>query len=404
MPMNYVYKAKSRSGEDRQGDILAENLEQASARLRQQGLLVTNIQEKKNIDLKKLNIELNAGVSKRDLAIYCRQFATMMASGLSALQSLHVLEKQTPKKQLKDATINLIQTIQQGRSLSEGMAEYPKVFPDFMVHMVEAGEVGGVLDQVMERLASYYQREHETRQKIISALTYPLIILFMSVGVIAVLIGFVLPQFIGIYSDFGSALPLPTRIVLSINDFMRQHYLILTGVLVAIVLLIIRFLKTEAGQHLKDKLSFKIPVYQDLNRKIITTHFCLTMSTLLGSGVPIMKALETMKKLFKNHIVVAGIEHAQASIREGKSLSEPLAKMDVFAPMVLQMIVVGEETGMLEKMFERVATIYDYEVEQSLGRLTAFIEPLMILGMGVMVGFILLSVLLPMYSLSNVIK
>lgn len=399
----FVYRARDRAGQEIKGVIEADQLQAAVARLREKGYIITEIKEQ---GIKGLTLDLEIGkkgISRKELANFCRQFAVMLKSGLTVMQALHVFLREGSKRRLREGVRDIIQDLERGKSLSEAMARHPHLFPSLLVNMVEAGEAGGILDQVFERMAAYYQREHELRSKILNSMIYPAIVAVLSIVVANVLVLFVLPRFLELFAGQEEMLPLTTKIIIASVNFLQNYYLYLLIGVIIVVALIARFLRTDYGKSLKDRLSLTLPLIRTVNKKILISRFTRTMGTLLSCGVPLMQAFDIVKKVIHNRVMVAGLERAQNSIREGRSISDPLGETGIFPPMVLQMIAVGEESGSLEQMMERVAAIYDYEVEQTLSRLTSLIEPAMIVFVALIVGLVVISIIAPMYQMISTI-
>lgn len=400
----YEYHAIDRGGNSFGGTIEADSINAAAFRLKEKGYLIKKLKAKNqagSLLTKQINLK---GVTIKDLALFCRQFATMLNAGVPMMSGLNILANQMTNPLLKAATEEVAHDLERGRTLSAAMALHPKIYPPLMVNMVEAGELGGILDEVFDRMASYYQREAEMRAKVLSAMIYPAVVSLVAFFVLSVLIVFVLPKFTTLFADYGATLPLPTRMLMTLSSSVQQNILIWVAGSVVIVLSFIRFLRTDYGAKMWDKFAISAPLFGEMTCKVLTSRFARTLSSLLASGVPVLQAMEMVKKLTGNYYLSQGIASAQIALREGKNMWEPLQRARVFDPMVPQMIAIGEETGAVDQMLEKIANVYDAEVEQRINRLTSVIEPLIIVVLALAVGFIVAAVLLPMFDIVKAVK
>ncbi len=399
----FSYRVKDPTGKIIVGTLESDNEATAISLLRARNYFV--IQVKKGSPGIKLEIDLfKPKVTTRDLAVFCRQFATMVETGVPLMACMGILSKQTENKSLKDAVTKVGESLQGGLTLTEAMAKFPKVFPHIFVSMIEAGEIGGVLDQVMTRLANQFEKDNDIQQKVKSALTYPVVVLIIAVIAVVILLTFVLPTFANMLTSLNTELPLPTKIVMGFSDLMRHFWYIIIAVVTGLVFAFKQIGKTKPGRAAIDAAVLKLPVFGGLIKKLIISRFCRTLGTLIKSGVPILQALDVVKKTAGNQTVVTAVEKSELSIREGRSIAEPLAKSGVFPPMVTQMITIGEETGALDTLLEKIALFYDTEVDTTVSKLSSALEPLLILGMGSVVGFIVVSMLLPMFKVMSSIQ
>ena len=401
MSDTYTYKVRDKSGNVLNGTIVADNEALVLQRLREQGFVPLEVGKQK----RGMNIELTAKKVKfKELSVFSRQFATMVNSGLPILRALAILAEQTENPELA-RVLGVIRTdVEQGASLSGAMVKHPKVFNDLFVAMVKSGETGGSLDDVLLRLADMIEAEVRLRGKIKSAMTYPIAVVALVVLIMSAMLLFVVPQFQTIYGSLGGSLPLPTRILLTMsNIFKKFWYIVLIGS-IAFRFFFKRWKKTEKGRAAVDKMKLKVPVFGILFQKTALSRFATTFSMLLRSGVPILQSLEIVSETVNNRVVSDAIDDVQASVREGESMAKPLARHAVFPPMVVQMIAVGEETGQVDMMLEKVATFYEQEVEASVDALTSLIEPLLIAVIGGCVGAAVIALYMPMFNIIKLIQ
>jgi type IV pilus assembly protein PilC len=401
MPETYTYKARDRGGNVLAGTVTADNEALVLQKLREQGYTPLEVGKQK----KSMNIELTAKkVKLKELAVFSRQFATMVNSGLPILRALSILADQTENPELA-RVLGVIRTdVEQGASLSGAMTKHPKVFNNLFVAMVKSGETGGSLDNVLLRLADMIENEVKLRGKIKSAMTYPVAVVALVVLIMSAMLLFVVPQFQTIYSSLGGSLPLPTRVLLfASNIFKKYWYVVLIGVFV-FRFFFRRWKKTDKGREAVDRMKLKVPVFGVIFQKVALSRFASTAAMLLRSGVPILQALEIVAETVNNRVVSNAIEDVQVSVREGESMAKPLAKHAVFPPMVVQMLAVGEETGQVDTMLEKVAQFYDAEVEASVDALTSLIEPLLIAVIGGCVGAAVVALYMPMFNIIKLIQ
>jgi type IV pilus assembly protein PilC len=400
MPDTYTYKARDKAGNVLNGTIQADNEALVLARLREQGFVPLEVGKQgrgMNIELTKKKVKL------KELSVVSRQFATMVNSGLPILRALSILADQTENPEL-GRVLGLVRTdVEQGASLSGAMAKHPKVFNDLFVAMVKSGEMGGSLDDVLMRLADMIEAEVKLRGKIKSAMTYPVAVVALVVLIMSAMLLFVVPQFQTIFATLGGTLPLPTRVLLMMsNAFKKYWFVVLIGTL-AFRFFFKRWKKTPAGRVIVDRAKLRVPIFGVIFQKVALSRFASTFSMLLRSGVPILQALEIVSQTVNNRVVGTAIEDVETSVREGESMSKPLMSHAVFPPMVVQMIAVGEETGNVDTMLEKVATFYDAEVEASVDALTSLIEPLLIAVIGGCVGAAVIALYMPMFNIIKLI-
>ncbi|HYQ89299.1 MAG TPA: type II secretion system F family protein [Candidatus Binatia bacterium] len=403
MPV-YVWKGRTVGGEIQTGELTLENQEEALSALRKRRIIISSVREKK-ADVKMGLPKLGGGVSTRDLAIFTRQFATMINAGLPLVQCLDILSKQTEKADFRNVIAQVMRDVEAGTTLAEAMGkkEHSKVFDELFVNMVEAGEAGGILDNILQRLATYIEKAEALKRKIKGAMVYPAVVLSVAVLATSFMLIFIIPTFARMFTGFGAELPLPTKIVMGLSSFLRAYWWAMIGTGIGIVVGLQRYYITEKGHLQIDTFLLKVPVLGDVLRKGAVARFTRTLATLISSGVPILNGLEITARTAGNRVVQNAIMAARASIREGETIAAPLRQSTVFPQMVVQMISVGEETGALDDMLTRIADFYDDEVDTAVDSLTSLIEPIMIVVMGSIVGGMVIAMYLPMFKLINVV-
>jgi type IV pilus assembly protein PilC len=328
----------------------------------------------------------------------------MINAGLPMVQCLDILSQQSEKEFLKTSIATVMSDVEGGSTLGEAMQKHPKIFSQLYINMVEAGEAGGILDLILNRLATYLEKADALQRKIKSALTYPTVVCCVAVGATVFMLMFIIPTFAKMFTDFGGELPLPTQIVMGLSDFLRNYWYFLAGGIVALVFGFKRYYKTVGGQRAIDRFLLNIPVLGTVVRKGAVARFTRTLGTLISSGVPILNGLDITARTAGNKVIEEAVMTTRESISQGNTIAEPLKDAGVFPPMVTQMISVGEQTGALDEMLEKIATFYDSEVDTAVDALTSIIEPVMIVVMGVIVGGMLIAMYLPMFKLVSVIS
>jgi type IV pilus assembly protein PilC len=401
MATTFMWKGKSPNGEILSGEYAAETKEDLIGYLRKRKIIITSVREKS----KEFNVTMpwEKRVSVKDLGVFTRQFATMINAGLPMVQCLDILSAQTEKPFFRQSISTVMTDVEGGSTLGESMARHPKIFSKLFVNMIEAGEAGGILDLILNRLAVYLEKADQLQRKIKSAMTYPMVVCFVALGATLFMLMFIIPTFARMFSDFGGELPMPTKIVMGLSDFLRDYWYVLFGATIGVVIFFQRFYKTNVGKTKIDGLLLKIPVLGMVLRKGAVARFTRTLGTLISSGVPILNGLEITAKTSGNKVIEDAIFETKESISQGNTISDPLKKSGVFPPMVTQMIGVGEQTGALDEMLEKIANFYDDEVDTAVDSLTAVIEPAMIVVMGGIVGGMLIAMYLPMFKLINVV-
>lgn len=356
------------------------------------------MEEEKGKDL--LQMELfQKRVKTNDIAIFCKQLHTMLNAGMPLLTALDVLGAQTENPKLASTVKAMATQVQKGDVLSKAMHQYPKVFPSLLVNMVEAGELTGNLDNVLLKMSEHYTKENKINSKVKSAMMYPMILSILVVVVVVFMLTFVLPTFVGMLDSAGAELPLPTKIVIGISDALKNYWYLFIAGIVGLIVLIRNVMKSVEGRRFFHKLQLRIPVLKTSIAKIATSRFTRTLSTLLASGIPIIQALGTAANVTGNQVVIDGIEVVSEDIKKGIVLSSLLKKVGVFPPMVISMVNIGEESGALEEMLDKTADYYDEELDAAISKLIALIEPLMIVIMALIIGFIVIAMILPMFDM-----
>lgn len=396
----FKYKAKAKDGKSKEGTIEAPDIEKARQILKSQGMQVLSI----NRDW--ANIEINiggGGIKTKTIALFTRQFSTMIAAGLPLMQCLRILAEQAEDKSFKKIILEMINDVEAGTTLADAMRKHKRAFPELYVNMVKAGEEGGALETILSRLATYLEVSEALTRKIKGAMVYPVVISVVMVVAVVVMLLFVIPVFASMFTSFGGTLPLPTRIVMWLSEFLQHNIIFILIVVAIIVTATNSYKKTPQGRIFFDNLILNIPVMGDLQKKQAVARFTRTLATLLSSGVNIISALETTAKTSGNAIIEAAILKARTAIQEGESISLPLSKEKVFPSMVVQMIRIGEETGGLESMLTKVADFYDSEVDDAVTTLMSALEPIIMVLLATVVGGLMVSMYLPMFSMVNLV-
>ncbi len=362
--------------------------------------MVTSVREKP----KELNISLGSGVKSKDLVLFTRQFATMINAGLPLVQSLDILASQQENKKVAEKIKALLNDVESGSTLADAMRHHKEFFSDVYVNMVAAGEAGGILDVILLRLADYMEASEALRRKVKGAMFYPITVMSFAVIAIAVLLIFVIPTFAGFFTNAGVALPLPTRIVMGLSDFMLGYWWAIIAALGLGGYLVRMYRQSPQGRLVTDRAMLRMPVLGNVLRKAAIARFSRTLGTLVSSGVPILEGLEITAKTAGNKVVENAVQESRVSIAGGETIAEPLKKSGVFPPMVVQMINVGEQTGGLDEMLEKIADFYDDEVEAAVDALTSVIEPIMIVFLGVVVGGMVVAMYLPIFDIIQTVE
>ena len=394
MPI-YEYKGKTLGGALVSGEIKAKDRAELDRLLRTNKILVTGVTQKPS----QIRISLRRGIKKVHLSRFTRQFATMIGAGLPMVQCLDILAQQSETMEMRNVIAKVKESVQAGSTLADSLSKHKKAFDDLYVSMVDAGEIGGALDQILLRLATYREKADSLRRKVKGALVYPGVIVTVATGVVFVMLTYIVPVFAKMFEGLGAELPGPTQMILKVSGFLRGNIVVLFFLLVASVVAYKFYSRTDSGRLNIDKLKLNAPLIGNLLRKSAVSRFTRTLGTLLSSGVSILDALEITAKTAGNKVIQNAIRKSVLSIAEGETITQPLKESGVFPPMVTQMISVGEKTGGLDEMLQKIADFYDEEVDAAVSALTSIIEPLIILAMGLVIGAIMIAMYLPMFDI-----
>ena len=406
MATTFAYKVRDRGGKVVEGQLEADDASLVAGKLRQMGYTPISIEERSKARFT-ADVSLpgiGGKVKLKDVAVFSRQFATMINSGLSLIRALAILADQTENPQLAKVAGEVRLDVEKGSSLSVALAKHPKVFNRLFIAMVRSGEVGGVLDAVLVRLADTIEKQVELRRKVRSAMTYPVVVLSVCIVIATAMLLFIVPQFKAIYTDLGGELPMPTKVLISISDLLKQFFPIFVLIAGVAVFLFRRWIKSEQGRPKWDAFRLRVPVFGGLVRKTALARFSRTLAALTRSGVGILESLEIVADTAGNEVVSVAVRDTQQAVKRGDTLARPLEQHEVFPPMVVQMIAVGEETGALDEMLDKIADFYDQEVSATVDALTSLIEPMLIVFMGAIVGGMIISLYLPMFNIIKLIK
>jgi len=400
----FAWEGKTRSGQMQKGEMDAPNQAAVTATLRRQGIMPGKIKERgKGLDVEIKIPGFEPKVSTKDLVVFTRQFATMIDAGLPLVQCLDILGRQQENKTFKKMLVEVKESVESGSTFADALKKHPKAFDDLYVNLVAAGEVGGILDTILNRLAAYIEKAMKLKKKVKSAMTYPGTIVGIAVLVIAVILIFVIPAFEKMFADFGGSLPAPTQFVINLSNFIQKYIIVIIGFFVLLTFVFKRVYKTEKGRARIDDFALKLPIFGILIRKVAVAKFTRTLGTMISSGVPILDGLDIVAKTAGNKTVEKAIYKVKQSISEGKTIAEPLEKSGVFPPMVCQMIAVGEQSGSIDTMLNKIADFYDDEVDDAVGNLTAMMEPLLMLFLGTTVGGLVIAMYLPIFKLAGTV-
>jgi type IV pilus assembly protein PilC len=396
----FVYQGRSASG-NQNGEIEAPDRSAAVGELRRRSILVTKIAEK---SAPKISFKFGGKVKDKEMAIFTRQFSTMIDAGLPLVQCLNILAEQSESKTLRSVTGQVARHVEAGSTLADALRRHPRTFDDLFTNLVEVGEAGGILDVVLQRLAAYIEKAAALKRKVKAAMVYPCAIIGVAMLVVIFMLTFVIPTFAQMFKDLGADLPLPTKIVMLLSDFVRSYILLIIAGMIGAVMALRSYYRTEGGRATIDALMLKLPVFGTLVRKVAVARFTRTLGTLVQSGVPILDGLRITARTAGNKVVEKAVLQCRAAVTEGKTLADPLRTSGVFPPMVTQMISVGEQTGALDAMLSKIADFYDDEVDTAVSTLTSLLEPIMIVFLGVVVGGLVVAMYLPIFKLVTLVK
>jgi type IV pilus assembly protein PilC len=400
----FSWEGKTRSGQAQKGEMEAPNEAAVIAQLRRQGIMPGKVKERgKGLDVDIKIPGFGGKVTTKDLVIFTRQFATMIDAGLPLVQCLDILGRQMDKQVFKKILVEVKESVESGQTFADSLRKHPKAFDELFVNLVAAGEVGGILDVILNRLAAYLEKAQKLKKKVKSAMTYPATVVGIAVIVIAVILIYVIPAFSKMFSDFGSALPAPTQFVINLSNFVKDYIIAIIVSIIVFVFLFKRFYRTPKGREFIDRNVLKAPIFGLLIRKVAVAKFTRTLGTMISSGVPILDGLEIVAKTAGNRTIEKAIYQVKQSISEGKTIAEPLEKSGVFPPMVCQMIAVGEQSGSIDTMLNKVADFYDDEVDDAVANLTAMMEPMLMLFLGTTVGGLVIAMYLPIFKIAGTV-
>jgi type IV pilus assembly protein PilC len=399
----YNWEGKSRSGSVQKGVMEASSEALVEAQLKRYGLAGISVKEEGKKFALKLPGFGGGKIETKDLVVFTRQFATMIDSGLPLVQCLDILASQQENKTFRTILYKVKEDVESGSTFADALGKHPQAFDQLYVNLIAAGEVGGILDTILSRLAAYIEKAMKLKKQVKGAMVYPATIMAIAVIVIGVILVFVIPTFAKMFADFGGELPAPTRFVIALSNFMKKYIIVMIGAFFAFRFALAKYYATANGRKLIDALALKVPVIGPLIRKVSVAKFTRTLGTMISSGVPIMDGLEIVAKTAGNKIVEEAIYKVRQAISEGKTMAEPLAASGVFPPMVVQMISVGEATGAMDTMLNKIADFYDDEVDDAVGALTAMMEPLLMVFLGTAVGGLVVAMYLPIFKLAGAV-
>ncbi len=396
---SYSYKGIASDGSRSSGSVSAESKQDVINMLRSQGIYPVEVKDDDISKMKKKLSLFQKKVTSKELSLMCRQFHTIISAGISIVECIDILRNQTMNSSLKNALEGVFEDVQKGINLSRSFKKFPKVFPELLTNMVEAGETTGQLDVIMYKMSELYEKEHKVTMKVKGALVYPKILIVVSIIVVGVLLSVVLPGFVKMFEGFGVQLPLPTIILLKVGNFIKKFWWIIAIVLLVSFAIFQRMLHTAEGKLKYDSLKLKLPVLGRVNRQVATTRFARNLSTMLNSGVTIIEAMEMISKIIGNEAVSKKIDMSMEKIKKGEGIAYPLWETKLFPPMLISMIRIGEETGSLNYLLETTANFYDDEIDYAIETMISLVNPAVILFMAVVVGGVIMSVALPMFEM-----
>jgi type IV pilus assembly protein PilC len=393
---SFEWKGRDREGNPQSGVLIGDNKDAVIAALRRQQIVVTTVKEKgKEIALPKFG----GGIRQKAVAVFTRQFSVMIDAGLPLVQCLDILGQQQDNKAFQKIILQVRQDVEAGSSLADALRKHPQAFSDLYVHMVAAGEAGGILDTILQRLANYIEKAVKLKSQVRSAMVYPLAVITIAIVVIYIILWKVIPVFATLFESLGTQLPFLTQVIVNISRFIGNFWWLIFLVVGGAIFALRQYYQTDAGRYQIDKLTLKLPVIGGLLRKIAVARFCRTLGTLLSSGVAILESLEITARTAGNAVIEEAILQVRKDVEEGKTLAEPLARTEQFPPMVCQMVGVGEQTGAMDTMLSKIADFYEDEVDAAVEGMMALLEPVMIAFLGVVIGTIVVAMYLPMFSL-----
>lgn len=401
---NFNYTALNQNGKKIQGNHNASSITEVIDMLKGKNYIPVEINQKKPKSRDITIFDSFSRVTIKDLAVFCRQFQVMLNAGVPIVNSLDILKHQTEKKKFVEIIEDLYEQVQKGSTFSEALLNHKNVFPEIMISMVEAGEVSGNLDIIMERLSVHFEKEFKIENKVKGAMIYPIILIIAVIAVVSFLLVFVMPTFIGMFEGSGVELPKLTQVLLSISKFLRTKWYIVFGAIALIVIIYKRLMQEENLRIKRDKLKLKLPIIKNVQIKVASSRFTRTLSTLMSSGVELMKSIEIVSRVTGNAYIATTLKDVKEDLRKGGTLSEPLTRRGIFPPMIPAMVNIGEESGAIDEVLDKTANFYDEEVDTAITKMTTMLEPLMIVIMAVIVGFVVIAMILPMFDMLKTVQ
>jgi type IV pilus assembly protein PilC len=401
MPL-YKYKAVNEKGEKIEGTYNGTSKDDVISMISTNNYYPLKIEEIN--ERGKINFEIFNRVTIKDIAVFCRQFYTMLDAGLSINNALHILSEQLTNKKFKETISNIEEEVRKGSTLSEAMKLHNNIFPDLLINMIETGELSGNLDQIMLRMSNHYEKENKINNKVKNAMIYPIILSIISITVISVILIFVMPVFVDMFTNSGVELPLTTKILLGISNGIRENIIIIFLLISIIITLVRYYLKTDNGLLWINKMKLSLPIIKELNQKIIVSRFTRTLSTMLSSGLPLIQSLQIVGQVIGNKLVEDALNTVREKVIKGEGLALPIKETGLFPPMLSSMIGIGEESGALDEILNKTADFYDEELDSAITTFTSMLEPIMIVVMGVIVGFLIISIIQPMFGMYSTIQ
>lgn len=401
---NFKYKEVDAKGITSTGTMVANGKQEVVRLIRERGkrpISVVELEEK-NKDIRELQFFKNKPKLK-DISIFCKQLNIMLSAGMPLINALDILANQTENKRLRTALIDISYDVQKGTVFSKSLLKYDDMFPPLLINMITAGELTGKLDDVLGKLAIHYEKEYKINNKMKSAMMYPAVLAVVSVASVSLILIKVMPMFTDMFLSSGVELPLATRILVSISDFLKKYWYIALGIMILLIFLVRRSIHTESGKKKFDRILLSLPKIKGYMTTIATARFTRTLSTLLSSGIPLIEAVESSGRVTNNTLIMENITLAVEDIKKGETLSGVLRRIEVFPNMMTSMIHIGEESGAIEEMLSKTADYYDEEFETAVGKMVSLLEPIMIIFMGTVVGFIVISIMMPMFEMSSVV-
>jgi type IV pilus assembly protein PilC len=393
---NYTYTAVTKEGKSKKGKVEATDKEAAISILKESGYFPLNVATETSLQK---DIVIGNPVKVKDLTIFCQQFVAILKAGISVLEALQLLEEQTENKFLSKIIGDMCDKVEAGESLSDSMRNHSKYFPAILINMVDAGEASGSLEIALNRMAAHFEKEYKTEQSVRKAVMYPIIVSVIAVVVIILLLVVVIPTFVDMFTDMGMELPWTTQLLINISNFIKEKWYILITIIGIVVFGSIYFSKTESGKIILSSVKIKMPIFGNLTKKVVASRFARTLSTLLASGLPLLEAIEIVSRVVGNYKVEKGLMNAKDQVSKGMPLSKPIEEIGVFPPMITHMVRIGENTGQLEPILDNVADFYDSEVDTAVSQLTTMLEPIIIVFLAVVVGFVVISIVMPMFQM-----